>query len=172
MAGFDPSTHGRFSGVHRGVAAAVDRLRAAFAKPGLGAVVAAGLGLFCLAEQAKYQGSFDKEWNRAVIREIASRLDPKVCDAFFYSAVGPTFHPSKYSIDAMWAALESGIPTINGYTVFRPPGWVLSTCTVLSRSDDERLSSDLARWVEQNRLDPARVCPVRFRSRVRTTRER
>ena len=154
------------------VAAAVDRLRAAFAKPGIGPAIAAGLGLFCLAEQAKYQSSFDKEWNRAVVREIASRLDPTACDAFFHTAVGPTYHPSKYSIDAMWAALESGVPTINGYTGFRPPGWYLSTCTVVSPGDDERLRSDLARWVEQNRLDPARVCQVRLRSRVWTAPER
>ena len=157
--------------VSLGVGAAVDRL-AAFAKPGLGVAIAAGLGLFCLAEQAKYQDWFDKEWNRAVVRKISTRLDPAACDAFFYSVVGGKFDPSKYSIDAMWAALESGVPTINGYTAFRPPGWYLSTCTVHSHSEDGRLRSDLARWVEQNRLAPGRVCPVRLRSRVRTVRER
>ena len=127
--------------------------------------------LACLAEQAKHHSGFDKEWNRAVIRELAARIDPTACDAFFYSAVGPAFTPLKYSIDAMWAALASGVPTINGFTSFRPDGWLLSTCTVVSADDDERLRADLARWVERSRLDPERVCSIRLRSRVRVPRD-
>jgi hypothetical protein len=147
------------------VAVALDRLRGAFARPARGAAVAAGISLFCLAEQAKYLPAFDKATHRAAITQIASRVDPQACDAFLYVAVGSAFLPWKYSIDAMWASLESGVPTINGYTGFHPEGWNLGTPTIVSGADEERIEADLARWVERHHLDAARVCQVRLRPR-------
>jgi hypothetical protein len=146
------------------VGVGLERVRAA------SPVLAGSLGLFCLAEQAMTLPSFDKAANRAAIEQIASRVDPRECDAFLYVAIGSAFLPWKYSIDAMWASLRSGVPTINGYTGFHPDGWNLGNSVLSSPGDEARIEAELARWVERSRLVPERICQVRLRPRGETGR--
>jgi len=54
---------------------------------------------------------------------------------------------TELSLDAMWASLESGVPTLNGYSGTEPPGWDLDG---LKRPDyQERVD----RWVHATGLD-------------------
>jgi hypothetical protein len=158
--------------VSLGVALALDRLRARIRRPASGAALAAGVGLLCLAEQAKYHPSFDKAWNRSAIRSVAVAVDPQACEAFHYVAIGGVFQPWKYSLDAMWASLEAGVPTVNGYSGSHPPGWQLDAATLRGGADIAVIDAALAAWVERNGLAPERVCRVRLRPRPEPVRGR
>ena len=80
------------------------------------------VALVCLAEQAVTTDTFDAAANQASIADIARRID-RGRDAFYY-------HPCHkqrfflYQLDAMWASLATGKPTINGYSGYAPPDWV------------------------------------------------
>jgi hypothetical protein len=79
------------------------------------------VALACLLEQGITTESYDVAANQEKLTRIASRITPGQ-QAFFY-------HPFEleifynYQVDAMWASLMTGVPTINGYTGYYPPGW-------------------------------------------------
>ena len=54
---------------------------------------------------------------------------------------------TELSLDAMWASLESGVPTLNGYSGMEPPGWDLNG---LKRPDYQ---DRVDRWVHDTGLD-------------------
>lgn len=87
-----------------------------------GRVVAAWiLILACLAEQGVTTETFDAAAIRARIGNLARRID-RSREAFYY-------HPCEiqpfevYQIDAMWASIAAGVPTINGLTGHAPRDW-------------------------------------------------
>jgi hypothetical protein len=85
-------------------------------------LVALFVGLACVLEQGVTTPSFDKYANRAVVSALARRIDDG-CEAFYYSpdsSQEPLPHPN---LDAMWAGLERGKPTLNGYSGHAPVGW-------------------------------------------------
>ena len=84
--------------------------------------LASGLILLaCIIEQGTATPSYDAAESRAGIEALAQRVDLR-SEAFYYR---PCDHGDwvRYQIDAMWASLESGIPTVNGYSGYHPPGW-------------------------------------------------
>ncbi len=99
-----------------GLAHAVDALRARGRH-----ALALALALICMLEQGTTTPSFDKQANRAVIGSIARRVDPGA-GAFFYTPADP-INPVLANLDAMWAGLERGQPTVNGYSGHTPKGW-------------------------------------------------
>jgi hypothetical protein len=49
---------------------------------------------------------------------------PASCDAFLYTVVLPKPGPlAPYQLEAMWASLFAGKPTVNGYSGYPPRGW-------------------------------------------------
>ncbi len=148
-------------------AVTIDRL--ASRRPA-GRLAAASLGLFCLVEQGKHLPSFEMAENRALIREIAAAVEPSRCDAFLYMPRAQTHRAWKYSLDAMWAQIESGVPTINGATTFEPDGWNLEDTRVGFPADRRRIEGALAQWVEQNGLEASRVCRVEIRPHAQELR--
>jgi hypothetical protein len=119
-----------------------------------GFVVAGGLiALLCLAEQGVTTETFDAVANRALIAAIASRIDRDGI-AFYYHACDdrPFAH---YQTDAMWASLASGVPTINGYSGYAPPGW--EGFFTADLDPEIKLEDVLRGWEQARGLSPDRV---------------
>ena len=112
------------------------------------------------AEQLGTPRSFDKASSREHVARIASMLD-STCDAFLYTSIGGVEDPWFYQLDAMWASMNSGVPTINGYSGNEPPGWFFYDIRVHTPEQDSVIRESLARWEERWKLNPSRVCRVR-----------
>ncbi|ATB29809.1 hypothetical protein [Melittangium boletus] len=121
--------------------------------------VAALLGSVCLLEQGVSVGTFDAAASRADIRGVAGQVGPG-CQGFFYNPVGGTEPTWKYQIDAMWAALERGVPTLNGYSGNAPPGWALDPVGGASARRAARLDEAVDAWARARGLDASGICRV------------
>jgi hypothetical protein len=112
------------------------------------------VALACLAEQAVTTDTFDAAANRATVAGIARRVDRgKV--AFYYR---PCDDPSGYPydhLDAMWASLESGVPTINGYSGYAPREW--EGFFLAEYKPEIEVEDILADWERTQGLPPDRV---------------
>jgi hypothetical protein len=120
-------------------------------------VLALGALLVCLLEQGVTTPAFDKQEHRRAVSELAARVDRSDA-AFFYSPHHALLPPWKYHIDAMWASLESGVPTINGYSGNKPRGWEpLSDPSIEQECDYLCLAVLLGRWMAAQGLERGRV---------------
>jgi hypothetical protein len=97
-----------------------------------------GVALLALAilEQGRAAPSFDKLAARVDVEQIAGKVDRVACASFLYDPKVRREPEFKLQIDAMWASLETGVPTVNGYSGNFPPGWSTRgwghpTCRVL-----------------------------------------
>jgi hypothetical protein len=126
-------------------------------------------GLLCVVvflEQGRFIRRYDKLQNRAQIRSIASEIGPG-CEYFLFTPrvnAGQNIPLWKLQVDAMWAGLQRGVPTINGYAAHTPPNWNLHEIRVRTASDEERLVAQLSEWVQVKGLDAARGCRVSSRA--------
>lgn len=110
--------------------------------------------LLCLAEQGVTTETFDAASNRATILDLARRVD-RDREAFYYHPcdVQP-FH--KYQIDAMWASLVTGVPTINGSTGYAPRDW-FDFFIVDTPDTDLEVEDVLKEWERGRGLSPDRI---------------
>jgi hypothetical protein len=123
-------------------------------------VAACALGLFCMAEQGVTTPSYDKSTKRNETAELVRRID-RDCQAFYYSPQYPVNAVNHYHLDAMWAGLDMGKPTINGYSGLIPPDWrPLYEASINRKSDIARLGPALEYWARSNGLDSDQVCWV------------
>ncbi|HLL53380.1 MAG TPA: hypothetical protein VK447_07535, partial [Myxococcaceae bacterium] len=127
--------------------------------------VAAALGLFCLVEQGRAAMSYDKAGKRADVDRVSAAIG-KECRAFYYSPEGgPPLHYDA-QLDAMWAQLETGVPTLNGYSSNFPRNYEdLMDNRILSEEDRARIGAALDDWMKSRGLDRAAVCWVRVPAR-------
>ena len=85
------------------------------------AVACWAVALLCLAEQGVTTNTFDAAANRAAIDGIANRID-RGRVAFYYLPIeNAPFY--LHHLDAMWASLATGVPTVNGYSGHAPRSW-------------------------------------------------
>ncbi len=120
-------------------------------------IAAFGMGLVCLLEQGVTTPSYDKDENRRAVSELAHRVDRRDT-AFFYSPHNASLPQWKYQIDAMWAGLESGVPTINGYSGNTPLRWrPLTDPNIEEECDFLCLEFPLRRWIAARGLPQKRV---------------
>jgi hypothetical protein len=94
--------------------------------------------------------SFDKEEVRARVRTVASWVvhddRPR---AFFYSSDRPGYPDWHDHVDAMWAGLATGVPTINGYSSSSPPPWrPLYESAIRVQQEEDRLRRSLQNWMD------------------------
>ena len=75
----------------------------------------------CLAEQGVTTPTFDAAANRATIESLACRIDRGRVTFYYHPDDGQTFRI--HHLDAMWASLATGVPTINGYSGHAPRAW-------------------------------------------------
>ena len=74
--------------------------------------------------------------------------------------VGQPKFDEKTQLDAMWAGLETGIPTVNGYSSHFPKDWPLLEHGLAPAADPAPLQNELARWEVRHFLVPGTVCFV------------
>jgi hypothetical protein len=122
--------------------------------------LAASLGLATLLEQGQTTPSYDRNQSRMDISLVAHSIAPG-CQAFFYSPVQGQLLPWKYQLDAMWAGMEKGVPTINGYSGNEPRGWQLREANIRSDADERALGEALKSWSSQHQLNRTELCWIR-----------
>ena len=109
--------------------------------------------LVCMLEQGVTSESFDAAANQATIAGVARQVTPGR-EAFYYR---PWPNPGwiTYHLDAMWASLVTGVPTINGYSGYNPPGWDGFFAVDAQSTLDPR--DVLAQWERAHGLPPERI---------------
>jgi hypothetical protein len=122
--------------------------------------------VMCILEQGTTTVSFDKLEVRNRVEKIQSLVVQmsrvKTCEAFYYQPLDNTSRYYVHQIDAMWASIQSGVPTLNGYSGYEPKGWELAGNTdenmKLTNQDIERR---IKSWVDLKKLDPNRICWIK-----------
>ncbi len=117
--------------------------------------VAAALALLCILEQGRTPPTFSKEESRRRIQQTAARV-PRGCRAFLYT---PRGDPDKLvevaaaHLDAMGAELETGVPTINGYSGNFPPQYPFANPLIREDKDLGDIEAWRKDWCERHGLD-------------------
>jgi hypothetical protein len=113
-----------------------------------------------VAEQVQEPPSYEKSEGRARVANVLSGIGTS-CTAFLYTPVDSTEDPAHLQVDAMWASMQRGTPTVNGYSGNEPPTWDLWDVRVPTPQLDSVVTDNLVRWAAHWHLDPASVCRVR-----------
>ncbi|MCX6131070.1 MAG: hypothetical protein NTX25_18680, partial [Proteobacteria bacterium] len=82
---------------------------------------------------------------------LAKVLVEKSCDAFYWDAEGEFY---SVQLDAMWASLETGIPSLNGYSGGTPKNWSFTGFY----QDQGRLQEMTETWLHEQEKPRVRVC--------------
>jgi hypothetical protein len=120
------------------------------------------IGVVCILEQGQAVPSYDKHAVRADVAALAKTIDPG-CRAFLFTpALNQRAVPFwKIHTDAMWAQIETYIPTINGYSGAHPPQWFFTQPYIETEADEQRLAAALGLWIEARGLDPQGICWIK-----------
>ncbi|MBL8949466.1 MAG: hypothetical protein JNK82_01725 [Myxococcaceae bacterium] len=120
----------------------------------------------CLLEQLqRVPDVYSKGKVRSDVAAVTAAV-PSTCRAFFYAPRGGDGWHEKTQLDAMWAALWSGVPTVNGYSGHFPPGWEPLFPHALNGPEDEvRVREALAKWAQSRGVAEKDVCWVEVGSR-------
>jgi hypothetical protein len=111
-------------------------------------IAAWGLVFLCLGEQLITTSTYDVAVNRSRIEAIARRVDRGRDSFFAYRADhGLGIHDQ---LDAMWASLEMGVPTVNGYSGYYPRPW--RRFAEIDTKYGLSLAATLAEWERGQRL--------------------
>lgn len=114
-----------------------------------------GLVLLCLLEQTQTTHSYAVAESRARIAAIAHQIDP-AAESFYYRPVVDREESFvMYNLDAMWASLVTGIPTINGDSGCFPRGWEI--LPVADTVDKPTTEQALGLWCTKHGLDRERI---------------
>ncbi len=122
--------------------------------------VVVALAAVCIAnEQRQELSSFDKIEGRQRVAVVTSAIGPS-CLAFLYTPTTGRQDPWWYQTDGMWASMNTGVPTINGYSGNVPPGWPFYRNQIATPAHGLQLTHDLVGWIHRWRLDRLHVCQV------------
>jgi hypothetical protein len=125
-------------------------------------VVAGALALACFAEQMHTTPSFDKAVVRARTAALASQV-PATCETFLLTPILAQERQPDWAIqtDAVWVSMETGKPTLNGYSGNEPSGWPFHDSAILRAEDETRLSEGIDRWTSSTGLRRQQVCWIK-----------
>jgi hypothetical protein len=115
--------------------------------------------LLCLIEQGLTTPSFDKDEHRNSVAALVRRIDRRAM-AFYFSPhdADRDKSPELRNLQAMWASLESGVPTINGYSGNYPPGWLpLHDSNIQEECQALCLEASLREWASARGLPLERI---------------
>jgi hypothetical protein len=123
--------------------------------------------VLCLAEQLTTPPSYDKAVARKRADFVAHQIGPR-CEYFFYS---PRIPPESFrretpiqvfiQLDAMWAGVTVGRPTVNGYSGKLPSGWDFNIPIIFSSEDEKQIEELYQSWLRSTGIDPAHGCWVK-----------
>lgn len=140
-----------------GLALFIDRF-----SQGRRAWVVYALALVCLAEQLVHTAAYDKLAVRRRVQQLADRVPPTAARFFYSSSRGDR---TEAHLDAMWASLICGVPTINGSPDGNmPPGYEIFNNVTTDPEQFRELQRGMDRWLALNGLDPASVVWIRDRT--------
>ena len=111
------------------------------------------VALVCLAEQGMTTQTYDAAANRATIEALASRIDLGQVAFYYHPKDGRQFDVTH--LDAMWASLLTGVPTVNGYSGHSPDSWNLFFNADVDPEAD--VAAALADWEQSQGLLPNHV---------------
>lgn len=125
-----------------------------------------GIVLVCMLEQGRTDPSFTKYPIRSHIESISEEIDFD-CKAFLYAPYRPMDSAEiplivwniKNSMDALWAQMETGIPTINGYG-YIPSGWLFEEINTQTVEDKRRIRHVLFDWGKIWNLNAEKICLI------------
>ena len=82
------------------------------------------LAIIVILEQGTTTQSYAKVESRKRTDTVTQQIDPK-CQSFFYFPLDLAQKTPSFMIhlDAMWAQINSQVPTVNGYSGKHPMGW-------------------------------------------------
>lgn len=120
-----------------------------------GRTVIAVAMLACL-EQGVTTPSVEVALVEARAREVALRVDP-TAEAFLVVPYGAGRGRAWHQLDAMWAQQRTGVPTVNGYSGNRPPGWDFEDVRVRRSGGLNDSRQRLDAWADRMGIDPDRV---------------
>jgi hypothetical protein len=112
-----------------------------------------------LLEQGVTTTSFDKQDAQARIQAAAAWVKrdgrPR---AFFYSSHRPGLPDWNDHVDAMWAGLAAGVPTVNGYSSSYPRLWApLYQSAICEQWDEDFVRIYLHRWLQTMGVPPDEI---------------
>jgi hypothetical protein len=124
------------------------------------------VAVFCMiavvAEQAGSSGLvpvYSRVTVEGPAEAIVHRLDPE-CKTFLASFPRNSTSVPWMHLFAMWAELQSGVPTLNGYSGQVPPAWPLGDVSVAGPLDHERLVAAIREWMGRHPQEIENVCWV------------
>jgi hypothetical protein len=127
-----------------------------------GALPAAALALIVALEQGQTQMRYEKDEPRKRSMTIAQTV-PEGCEVFFYTGLIEGRQEIVNSqLDAMWAGLITGIPTVNGYTSYQPPGWWEAVDGAMDFSPEPDALPNLAAGLSRAGANARSLCLVRI----------
>ena len=122
------------------------------------------LAAFCMiavvAEQAGSSGLvpvYSRVTVEGPAEAIVHRLGPE-CKTFLASFPRNSTSVPWMHIFAMWAELQSGVPTLNGYSGQVPPAWPLGDVSVAGPPDRVRLVAAIREWMGRHPREIENVC--------------
>jgi hypothetical protein len=134
-----------------GLACFLDRASSVRRRQGL----TSALALVCLLEQGVTTTSFDKSATRDTVASLARRVDGRRRCFYYSPRPQPDIPKNAYHLDAMWAEIETGIPTVNGYSGLVPPKWhPLDSAGVAGARDRDRLGQAIESWASLHSMRP------------------
>lgn len=120
--------------------------------------------LACL-EQGVTTHSVDVDLAEARVQAIVERVDP-AAEAFWVLPKGAKGPWVWHQLDAMWAQQRTGVPTVNGFSGIRPPGWDFEDFRLLRGGDLQEGQRRLDAWAELTGIDAGRVQILRVKSNL------
>jgi hypothetical protein len=121
-----------------------------------------GVALLSMLEQGRTTTSLDRYEVRKSTAALVSQID-RSAEAFFLSDSGSSPSPAlldrlplRVHLEAVMAGLESGVPTINGYSGGVPPGWTLEG-SALAPADSADVERQLAEWCRRHGIDRRKI---------------
>ena len=120
------------------------------------------LAALCVFEQGRLLYTYNKYDLQRQGKILTDGLaTSNSCESFYYSSWRGKRGPWKYQLDAMWASMNSGIPTINGYSGNLPPRWQLEDNRFSTSHDLLRIGKALQQWAIDTKLPIERTCWLR-----------
>jgi hypothetical protein len=112
----------------------------------------------CFLEQIHHNTrSYDKFEMREQVSRIASVI-PRDSVAFFYTGKNPERWPLD-QVTAMWVSIQTGIPTINGYSGSLPKAEriLITTGSAITPGNEQATRLQLLEWLSRNQINLASV---------------
>lgn len=108
-----------------------------------------------MMEQGRTLSAFDRNEHRRRVSLIAGRV-PSGTQAFLVIPTEPLKSDSfscELHLDAQWASLETGVPTVNGYSGKMPPGWIFEDIVLHGPTDERDVEALLRRWLSRFNIE-------------------